>query len=374
MVTYEPVILGSTWRTDASGEFAIPARTLGWHAVAWMRAKLADPNSDGDKPLELTPEQIRFILWWYALEDQPGSGRHLANEGILQRVKGWGKDPLMGMLCMFELLGPCRYDHDGETGVPIGAQHPSPLVQVTATAKRQTKGVSSLIPLILPERTRREYGVTISAEVVKARQGRATFQITGTNYRSLEGDRVTFHVMSEIHHFVPGNQGHETYDTIRDNAHKLGNRILSITNNDVPGRQSVLQRLREDYDRVEAKGEPHRMYFDSIEAPPDLPLERSALEQIVPAVNGDSWWINVEDRIDSVLAVARTHPARARRMFLNMVAEDSDGLIPSRLWQSLGDESLRLKKGDKITLGFDGAKSRDAVALFAYRLSDNAVF
>lgn len=371
------VLLGRTWERDATGDFVVPKRTLGWHAVAWMRAHLKDPNSgdDQDKPLTLTPEQIRFILWWYRLGDNPGDGRHPYREGILQRRKGWGKDPLAAMLCMFELLGPCRFMMDDpKTGIPIGQQHPNPLVQVTATAKRQTKGVSSLIPALLPERTRRKYAISVSAEVVKARRGKATFQITGTSYRSLEGDRVTFSVLTEIHHFVPGNQGHEVYDTVRDNAHKLGNRVLSITNNYVPGRQSVLQRLRREYDLALQQGRDHHYYFDSLEASPDVPIEKEALEVVVPLVRGDAHWLDDADTVGSILSIATLHPSRARRMYLNQIAEDPDGLIPERLWSSLADESLRLAPGDVVTLGLDGSKSRDATALVAHRLKDNAVF
>jgi hypothetical protein len=35
----------------------------------------------------LTLEQLRFLLWWYAIDE---SGRFVYQSGVLQRLKGWG--------------------------------------------------------------------------------------------------------------------------------------------------------------------------------------------------------------------------------------------------------------------------------------------
>jgi len=55
------------------------------------------------KAWEYTPEQLRFVAWWYALDD---NDRFLYRDGVLQRLKGWGKDPLGATLCAFEFVVP----------------------------------------------------------------------------------------------------------------------------------------------------------------------------------------------------------------------------------------------------------------------------
>lgn len=80
----EPVKIGPTWQTDADGRPVMPALSLGWHVVSWIRKWLQ--RGDGT-PWGLTGEQFRFLLHWYAMDDE---FRFLYRDGVLQRLKGWG--------------------------------------------------------------------------------------------------------------------------------------------------------------------------------------------------------------------------------------------------------------------------------------------
>lgn len=80
----EPVYIGPTWKKDDDGEFILPQWTIGWQAIHWARQNL---NGFDGGELILTAEQVRFIVWWYAVDDR---GRFVYREGILQRLKGWG--------------------------------------------------------------------------------------------------------------------------------------------------------------------------------------------------------------------------------------------------------------------------------------------
>lgn len=86
----EPVSVGPTWAENPDwdgvnpGErYKLPRWTLGWQAAAWVHENLL--NDEGD-PFRLTAEQLRFLLWWYAVD---GNGRFVYRQGILQRLKGW---------------------------------------------------------------------------------------------------------------------------------------------------------------------------------------------------------------------------------------------------------------------------------------------
>lgn len=84
-----PTYLGPTWmgedgRPTTTGPWRLPERTLGWEIAKWVADYLL--GEDG-KPFRLTLEQLRFLLWWYAVDE---SGRFVYRTGVLQRLKGWG--------------------------------------------------------------------------------------------------------------------------------------------------------------------------------------------------------------------------------------------------------------------------------------------
>lgn len=81
----EPTYLGPTWKRNDDGSWLLPKRTLGWAILGWCAEFLN--NFDGTPHLKLTPEQARFVLHWYAVDDQ---GDFVYNRGVLQRLKGWG--------------------------------------------------------------------------------------------------------------------------------------------------------------------------------------------------------------------------------------------------------------------------------------------
>lgn len=80
----EHIFLGPTWRRTDDGQWFLPERTLGWEIAAWCAKWLKGMDGNGWK---FTPEQLRFVLWWYAMDDD---GRFVYRTGVLQRSKGWG--------------------------------------------------------------------------------------------------------------------------------------------------------------------------------------------------------------------------------------------------------------------------------------------
>ena len=86
----EPVCIGPTWRQDPDWDgrneatrYVLPEHTLGWQIAKWVGDNLLD---DEGNPFRLTPEQTRFLLWWYAVNEH---GKFVYRQGVLQRIKGW---------------------------------------------------------------------------------------------------------------------------------------------------------------------------------------------------------------------------------------------------------------------------------------------
>lgn len=82
--TLEPTYIGPTWLTQDDGQWLLPERTLGWQIAGWCSKWL---RADGGGPWKFTREQLRFLLWWYAVDEH---GRFVYRKGVLQRMKGWG--------------------------------------------------------------------------------------------------------------------------------------------------------------------------------------------------------------------------------------------------------------------------------------------
>ena len=83
-----PTIIGPTWTRDATGAFIRPKHTLGWEIAGWCHKYIINPESDihDPQPWRFTNEQLRLLLWWYAVDDD---GRFIYRQGVLQRLKGW---------------------------------------------------------------------------------------------------------------------------------------------------------------------------------------------------------------------------------------------------------------------------------------------
>jgi len=66
----------------------MPEHTLGWEVAGWCSEYILDPRSSIDEPRPwiFTNEQLRFVLWWFAVDE---AGRFVYRSGVLQRLKGW---------------------------------------------------------------------------------------------------------------------------------------------------------------------------------------------------------------------------------------------------------------------------------------------
>ena len=141
----EPNCIGPTWRKNPDGSWFLPQKTIGWQIAGWCSKYLL---AETGGPWKFTMEQLRFVLWWYAVDD---SGRFVYRKGVFQRMKGHGKDPLLAVLCLVELVGPSRFAGWDENGDPIGERHPAAWVQVTAVNQSQTTNTMSLIPSLMSD-------------------------------------------------------------------------------------------------------------------------------------------------------------------------------------------------------------------------------
>lgn len=366
---WEPVRIGPTWQWDNG--WLLPEITLGWDFLSWSGRWLTDKS----KPWTWTPEQTRFLLWYYALDEHGG---FLYHSGILQRLKGWGKDPTAAGVSIGSLHAPVVFDHfEGDR--PVGHDDPDAWTQITAVSQEQTKNTMKLFPALIPRETREHYGIQIGKLNVWSDGDRRQIEAVTASPAAIEGGRPHQIIRSETQNWDSSNGGHDMAGAMEGNAAKSAvdspARILDICNAYRPGRDSVAERAREGWE--EAQGEDairadFGVLLDSLEAPPNAPLTAEAAPSVVRSIAGDATWLDTRPRGRIVMSILNpsNSPSESRRKWYNQIVGTEDSWVEPRWVDQCIRRDLRLEPGDRIVLFGDGSKSGDDTGLVACRLSD----
>ncbi|AHB29908.1 terminase large subunit [Mycobacterium phage Koko] len=407
-----PHIIGPTWQKTTDGEWYLPEKTLGWGVLKWMSDYVNTPGGhDNPDRLKLlielseagllenenmfipTSEQVRLVLWWYAVDDK---GQYIYREGVIRRLKGWGKDPFTAALCLAELCGPVAFSHFDADGQPVGKPRPAAWITVAAVSQDQTKNTFSLFPSMISKKMKAEYGLDVNRFIIYSAVG-GRIEAATSSPASMEGNRPTFVVQNETQWWGQGpdgkvNEGHSMAEVIEGNMTKVeGSRTLSICNAHIPGTETVAEKAYVEWQDVQSgKSIDAGMMYDALEAPADTPISEipsqkedpvgfeeglEKLRQGLLIARGDSTWLPIEDIIKSILST-KNPITESRRKFLNQVNAAEDAWISPQEWDRLAmvDPLFKLQPKQKITLGFDGSKSNDWTALVACRVEDGMLF
>ena len=371
----KPVSIGPTWQRTRDG-WLLPERTLGWEVLGWTAEFLRQPDGpDAGEPWRYTPEQARFVLWWYAIDEQ---GRFVYRSGSLRRAKGWGKDPVAATICATEFVGPCRFGGWDANGDPVAVSHPAAWILIAAVAQAQTRTTMTLFPSLLSDELINQEKIDLGKEITYAHGGRRRLEAVTSSPKALEGPRSTFTLKNENQHWLANNEGHEMAEVITRNATKSRDgaaRVLACGNAPQQGEDSDAERDWEAWQAIDqGKSRATGFLYDSLEAPPDVDLaDEKQLRAGLQAARGDSHWLD-EDRHVEEIYDPRNSPATSRRFYLNQIVAAEDQWIAAYEYDALDAEAPPLQDGDGITLGMDPSKSDDHTVLRACRLDDGAVF
>lgn len=371
---YEPVKIGPTWQHDGK-QWLLPEASLAWEAFAFAGQWLTHKS----KPWKFTMEQARFLLHFYSVD--PATGTFTFDSAVLQRLKGWGKDPFAAVLSTLVLTGPLEFDHFGVDGQPVGREVTDAWVQIAAVSLDQTKNTMKIFPGLIPAETRRRFGIQIGKQNVWARGDAAQIEAVTASPLAIEGGRPKLVIRAETQNWNSSNGGHDMAGAMEGNAAKseMGApaRILDICNAYRPGEDSVGQRQREAFDDTQgedAKVVDFGLLYDSLEAPPEAPLTAEAAPEVVEAVRGDSVWLDARGRILKSILNPANSPSESRRKWFNQITAAEDSWTDPAEWDPLKDESLVVEPGEEVVMFLDCSKSDDATALMGCRMSDGHVF
>lgn len=365
------------WPTDPDEKMALVRSSLGPGVIEWSEGRTDEPgliHYMGGKPWRWTPGQKRFLILWYAVDDE---GRFIYRSGVKRGAKGTGKDPMLAAMCNTELLGPVEpHDRDDKTGMWVGRTRGFPLVQVMSNSEFQSKKVLRIANAMWSTEAREHYGVDCGETRTLLKASGARFEIPTSAEASSEGDPVTFGGINESHHMTPQNEGDDNAAVVRRNVAKspreVQARALEFTNAHRQGAGSVAE---ESYLAWQAQVSPGYsgkadILYDSIEAPPgtDILTHEGRMAGLKAAYLDAPW--NDRERISAEMADRRTSVADSIRYYLNGLGAEEDAWVEPTNFDALGDASIVVADGERCSLFVDCSKSGDATAITATRLSD----
>ena len=343
--------------------------TLGWQVLQFIEKYLVHGPGDvqGD-PIQLDDELAAFILRCYALD--PATGRRVYDEALLSRPKGRAKSELAGMLVCAEALGPVRFDR-WERGEPVGRAVTYPFIRALATEEGQSSHTYLNVAYMLTEARDRHPDIFGGVDIGRDWQSSTRTYLPGggevrpstASSAAKDGGKESFSVADETHLYtLPETRA--MYRTVKRNTAKrraAQGWMLQTSTMYAPGEASVAEATHEAV-RV---GKAGRLLFDHKGVDEEIDLDDDpALDRALRFVYGPFIEAMDLDRLKAELRDPGADENEQRRYFLNERRAGSARWIDPRTWAARADVE-RAVPADRqpVTLGFDGAISRDAAAL-----------
>lgn len=292
--------------------------------------------------------------------------------------------PFAAALCLFELLGPCRFDgFDRHEPFGVRAKPMSmPLVQIVATSEAQTQNTIRMVRAFCQKKgsLARKYDLEVAKTFIETPGGGKLQQMTSSAH-SMEGGEVSFVVGDELEHWLPAQGGPAMLQTIQQNAAKMGGRFMGTCNAWVPGEQSSAEAIFEawcDQEDGLTRGKT-KVLYDARIAPPntvltDEPEEgQVGLTEALEYVYEDCPWVNL-DSIKEQIWSPEYPESRSIRFFLNRPNAAEASWVTLEEWTQLRKPDRKVEPGERIVMFFDGSKSNDHTALVGCCMEDGHVF
>ncbi len=317
----------------------------GLEVLRWSHRFLPSP-ADPRAPLVLSDEQARFVVAWYETDDR---GAYVHRRGAIECPKGWGKSPLGAVLALAEFAGP------------VAAT--TPWVQLAACSEDQAvSNTYALLWAMLSEndgKAARELGIDLGRGrlFLKGNPG-AKLEAVSSSWGAREGQRVTFALLDETHHFLKANGGHKLARVLRRNAAKVDGRTLELCNAPELGEGSVAEMTESDVLAGHA-GILFHALRPSMEPQPEM--DDDTLAGLLAEVYAGAPWVDLSRLVREIRDPGVPWPETCR-FFFNLPSSGVLAAVDPAVWAQRA-RVRKLKKGERIALGFDGSHSRDGTAL-----------
>ena len=381
-------------------------RSLGWLGTAWMEhfcvhgpgdveGRPLDPDLPDSIPLD--DELVEWVVDAYTLA--PKTGRRLYDSAFFSRAKGRDKSGHAGRFVLFEAFGPCRFagwaeggevyrwrdfEHEYQPGEPMGRPVTYPFIRCLATEEGQAGNTYDNVYFNLTEGPLAEGLGPSHAGVTRTvlPHGGEIVPSTASN-ASKDGGKESFAVFDEGHLYVLPEL-RRMYATVRRNMAKRRAAepwSLETSTMYLPGEGSIAEETHKLAKAIdEGKTKTARLLFDHRQAPADVDMtdRKEVLDALRETYGPFADMMDLE-RILSEIWDPRNSPSDSRRYFFNQATSASDAWLTQYQWEARKADDVTIRRGEMITLGFDGSRSRargvtDATALIGCRVSDGHIF
>lgn len=351
-----------------------PWPTLGPQVVDLIEAGACfGPGDLRGEPALVDEEKRALIYRAYEVypKGHPRAGKRRFKRVCLSLRKGTAKTELAGWIGFAELHpdGPVRCDGFDAHGNPVGRPVRDPYIPMVAYTEEQTEELAYAALLVMcqegPDADLFDAGLERITRIYG--DGKAVALAGSPNAR--DGARTTFQHFDEPHRMnSPRLVG--AHQTMLQNIPKRPMAdpwSLSTTTAGVPGEGSVAETEKNYAEKVaEGKAKDPTLFFFHREAAPNHDLDTEAgLRAAIVEASGPA--VAKWSDIDSIMALFHqddTDRSYFERVWLNRwVASARQAFDPVR-WGEL-KRDLVIPHKEPITIGFDGARWRDACGFVA---------
>ncbi|MFW6090517.1 MAG: hypothetical protein ACODAF_01500 [Actinomycetota bacterium] len=361
--------------------------------VDWIEAHCVIPDGAWKgAPLELLDWQAWFLLNHYRVkpgalpafsrrrdrtEVKPASAFHYRRSQMVLPQKA-GKSPLTAAQITLEGVGPavfagwaeggeeydcvehgcpCGWGYVYEPGEPMGMQWPTPLIQVTAFSEEQTDNVYSALRPMIEDGPLANVVPRVGEEFTRLPGGGRIDTVT-SSAKSRLGQRVTFVPQGETGIWTPGSGMIEVAETQRRGLAGMGGRAVEETNAWDRTENSVAQRTAESTSEDIFRLHPL--------APAGLSYTNKAeRRKIHRHVYAGCWHVDLDVIEGEAGELLQLDPTQAERYFGNRPVAGGGVAYRPGVWDELADSTVQVEDGAVITVGVDGARFDDALAIVA---------
>ena len=317
----------------------------GWDVLDWAYGVLPSP-SDRSQPLVLTDEQAEFVVAFYEIDQD---GVYTYRRAALQGAKGSWK------VAIGRRDRARRVLWAGCTVGSVGADR----------RERRRAGplnVYALLWALLSENDAKaagELGIDLGRGrlYLKSNPG-AKLEAVSSAWGTREGQRVTFALADETHTWLKSNGGHRLARVLRRNAAKVDGRVLELSNAHELGEESIAEMTETE------AGHPGVLFVarrPSVEPSPEMSDEQ--LLGLLREVYAGAPWVDLPRLLREVRDPGAPF-AESLRFYFNVPSAGLLAAVDPITWAAR-KSTRTLQEGERIGLGFDGSRSRDATALVA---------
>lgn len=347
--------------------------SLGAQVCAWIEAYLVHgPGDLRGQPVRMDQEKKALIYRMYEIFPQghPQAGRRRFKRVAISLRKGSAKTEFAAMIAAAELHpdAPVRCDGFDANGQPVGRGVRDPYIPLVAYTEEQSDELAYGALKVILEQSVLADDFDIGIERIMRIGGDGKAVSLASSPDSRDGARTTFQVCDETHRWnLPRlKQAHRTMLANLPKRYLSDAWSLETTTAPAPGENSVAEDTM-NYAKSVAEGDiaDSRLFFFHRQASDghDLTTPEGVKAAVIEASGPVAEWSDI-DSICEQWRDPTSDKSYLERVWLNRMVRATDRAFDFQAWQELAIPGQGAPlAGSRITLGFDGARWRDSVAL-----------